>query len=232
MTESHPMLQTAPKLIFWDWNGTLLDDVHYAIGVRNRVFPRFGLPTVDSLVHYHEQFTFPVKLYYTRAGVTEDNFVEVAHAWMEEYERECDAIPLFADATLTLAKFADAGCAQVVLSASQVDILRRQLMQAGILEQFAQVLGLSHIYATSKEMIGRDYLAQTSLAPSECVMLGDTLHDAEVARAMGCRCVLIARGHQSRNVLQTAGLPVCDTLMQAAELTLAGKAGMFAEINT
>ena len=232
MTENDPTLQADPKLIFWDWNGTLLDDVHYAIGVRNHVFPRFGLSTVESLAQYHEQFTFPVKLYYTRAGVTEDNFVEVAHAWMEEYERDCDAVPLFADAIATLARFTDAGCAQVVLSASQVDILRRQLTQAGILERFAQVLGLSHIYATSKEAIGRDYLAQTNLAPDECVMLGDTLHDAEVARAMGCRCVLIARGHQSRKVLLTAGVPVCDSLMQAAELTLAGKAGTFAEINT
>ena len=47
-------------------------------------------------------------------------------------------------------------------------------------------------------------------------MIGDTLHDAEVARAMGTGCVLVARGHQSRETLLTAGVPVMDTLLEAA----------------
>ena len=44
-------------------------------------------------------------------------------------------------------------------------------------------------------------------------MIGDTLHDAEVARAMGTRCMLVARGHHSRETLLTAGVPVAATLM-------------------
>ena len=46
-------------------------------------------------------------------------------------------------------------------------------------------------------------------------MIGDTLHDAEVARAMGTRCMLVARGHHSRETLLTAGVPVADTLLDA-----------------
>ncbi|HNX61621.1 MAG TPA: HAD hydrolase-like protein [Candidatus Limiplasma sp.] len=209
-----------PRLILWDWNGTLLDDAAYAMGVRNRVFPRFGLPTIDSLEAYHEQFTFPVRLYYTRAGVTEENFVAVAHAWMEEYIRGCREVPLFPDAGEALDAFAAAGCAQAVLSASKLDTLTMQLECAGILNRFTGVLGLNHIYATSKEAIGRAYLEETGMEPGRCVMLGDTLHDAEVAAALGCPAVLIARGHQSRKTLLTAGVPVCESLSEAAELLL------------
>lgn len=216
---------TPPALILWDWNGTLLDDVAYAIGVRNRVFPSFGLPCIESLAHYHAQFTFPVKLYYTRAGVTEENFVAVAQAWMAEYVRGCESVPLFGDALPALEAFAQAGCVQAVLSASQVDTLRMQLSQAGVLRYFDEVLGLSHIYATSKAEIGRAYLARCHVAPSVCVMLGDTLHDAEVAQALGCRCVLIARGHQSREALQSAGCPVCASLAEAVALLLGRKTG-------
>lgn len=214
---------TVPKLILWDWNGTLLDDVQYAIGVRNRVFPKFELPAIESMEEYHAQFTFPVKLYYTRAGVTEDNFVAVAHAWMDEYVRGCETVPLFPDAVTALDAFAEAGCMQAVLSASKADTLRMQLEVAGILNRFDAVLGLSHIYATSKEDIGKEYLAQLGIDPRACVMLGDTLHDAEVAHAMGCRCMLIARGHQSSEMLMKAGVPVCDTLLTAVEAVLGRK---------
>ena len=46
------------RLVLWDWNGTLLDDLAYAIGVRNRTFPAFGLPRIESVAEYHRQFTF------------------------------------------------------------------------------------------------------------------------------------------------------------------------------
>lgn len=215
----------APRLVLWDWNGTLLDDAAYAMGVRNRVFPHFGLPTLESLAAYHAQFTFPVKEYYQRAGVTEENFVPVAHAWMAEYLRGCDTVPLFADATAALDALHTAGCAQAVLSASQLDTLRAQLAHAGILSRFEAVLGLSHIYATSKEAVGRAYLEQRGVEPSACALLGDTLHDAEVARALGCRCVLVARGHQSRDTLAGAGVPVLDTLTGAVALLLGRNPG-------
>ena len=36
---------------------------------------------------------------------------------------------------------------------------------------------------------------------SEVLMIGDSLHDLEVANAMGVECVLVARGHQDRETL-------------------------------
>lgn len=223
MTES---IAHRPELVLWDWNGTLLDDAAYAIGVRNRVFPRFGLPPVTSLAEYHEQFTFPVSEYYYRAGVTDENFVDVANAWMAEYLRGMDAVRLFDDAVAALEAFQSAGCAQAVLSASKLDTLREQLAHAGIINRFDAVLGLSHIYATSKEEIGREYLTRRGTDAAGCVLLGDTLHDAEVAGALGCRCVLITRGHQSRGMLESAGCPVCDTLDEAVAVTLGRKSAL------
>jgi phosphoglycolate phosphatase len=212
--------EDTPELILWDWNGTLLDDTDYAIGVRNRVFPCFGLPTLANRNEYYTQFTFPVKEYYLRAGVTEENFIAVAHAWMAEYLHGCENVPLFADALPALDAFTQAGCRQAVLSASKLDMLTMQLRTAGILDRFTDVLGLSHIYATEKTGIGLAFLQQTGINPRRCAMLGDTTHDAEVAQALGCRCVLISRGHQSLETLHSVGVPVCGTLMEATELLL------------
>ena len=204
------------RQVLWDWNGTLLDDLTYAIGVRNRTFPAFGLPRIGSVAEYHRQFTFPVRRYYERAGVTDETFVAVAHAWMAEYVRGFDTVPLHGDAVETLARFAAAGVRQAVLSATRRDMLESQIARFPIRAYFTDVLGLSDIYARSKEAVGLDYLARCGVPAASTLMIGDTLHDAEVARAMGTECVLVARGHQSRETLLTAGVPVMDTLLEAA----------------
>lgn len=206
------------RQILWDWNGTLLDDVAYGISVRNRTFPAFDLPTMPSVEEYHRQFTFPIRLYYERAGVTDENFVAVAHAWMDEYVRGFPTVPLHQDALRVLDRFAQAGLQQVVLSATKLDMLTRQIAQFDIQHYFATLLGLDDIYAGSKEDIGRQYLQRCGIAPEETCMIGDTLHDADVARAIGAHCVLVARGHQSRETLLTSGYPVVSTLEEAAEM--------------
>lgn len=208
------------RQVLWDWNGTLLDDLAYAIGVRNRTFPAFGLPRIGSVAEYHRQFTFPVRRYYERAGVTDETFVAVAHAWMAEYVRGFDTVPLHGDAVETLARFAAAGVRQAVLSATRRDMLESQIARFPIRAYFTDVLGLSDIYARSKEAVGLDYLARCGVPAASTLMIGDTLHDAEVARAMGTGCVLVARGHQSRETLLTAGVPVMDTLVEAAAWAL------------
>ena len=208
------------KQILWDWNGTLLDDLQYGMDVRNRIFPTFNLPTIDSIQEYHAQFTFPIRLYYERAGVTDEIFVPIAHAWMDEYVRGFSTVPLHQDALETLDRFAAAGLMQTVLSASKLDLLTQQIAQFDIQHYFSTILGLGDIYAGSKEEIGRQYLLGCSIAPEETVMIGDTLHDAEVAAAIGAKCILVARGHQSRETLLTAGVPVVDTLKAAADMLL------------
>lgn len=206
--------------VLWDWNGTLLDDLEYSIQVRNNIFPAFHLPTLSGVEEYHRQFTFPVRLYYQRAGVTDEIFDDVAHAWMAEYERRMDTIPLHGDAVETVERFQRAGLRQTVLSASEQTLLRRQLALYGLEGRFDAVLGRGDIYAGSKEAIGREYLQSCGVPAEATVMIGDSLHDAEVARALGTRCILVARGHQSRETLLEAGVPVVDSLRKAADWVL------------
>jgi phosphoglycolate phosphatase len=211
------------RVVLWDWNGTLLDDVQFAIDVRNRVFPRFGLPKIKDRETYYDQFTFPVKLYYQRAGVPDETFETVANAWMDEYVAGCHAVPLFGDAADALDRFAREGFTQVILSASEEETLHRQLAYAGILDRFDAVLGLSHIYATDKTRLAEDYLSGTGIDPASCVLLGDTAHDAAVAGSLGIGCVLIARGHMSERRLRETNYPVCASLTEAARLVIGRK---------
>ena len=84
---------------------------------------------------------------------------------------------------------------------------------------FDEVLGLNNQLAVSKVHLAVDYLARTGEKAEDCVFIGDTTHDAETAKAIGCRCFLIEGGHQERAVLDTAeNATVVGSLGEALEL--------------
>ena len=83
---------------------------------------------------------------------------------------------------------------------------------------FDELIGLGDIYGKSKVQAGLDWMARTGVDPHTAVMIGDTLHDAEVARALGARCILVTTGHHSRRRLETAGCPVADRLSEIPAL--------------
>ena len=204
------------KTVFWDWNGTLLDDVWTGTAAMNALLTKYHLPLLRDMAHYREVFCFPVSAYYEKLGVGGDLFPVTSHEWMDEYYAREEKCTLREGATEALEAFRAAGWRQVVLSASKLDNLLRQIDRYGILSYFDAVLGLDHIYATSKVDIGREWLRVQKIDPSACVMIGDTLHDAEVAQALNCRCILADGGHQSRDVLLRAGCEVADGVLDAA----------------
>ena len=97
---------------------------------------------------------------------------------------------------------------------------RRALAQFPELNgMFDDILGLGDVYAVSKVQLAKDYLSRKGYDPADTVFLGDTSHDAEVARAIGCRCLLISGGHQCDAVLrQVPGVEVLPSLRAAADV--------------
>ncbi len=189
--------------ILWDWNGTLLSDVPLVVKVNNEVFSRHGY-RLTSVEEYRRIFRFPVKTYYDQIGVSDEDFPIVAKEWNEGYVADFALASLHEHAAEALCRFRDAGFRQVIVSASQVDQLRAQVARFPALDgMFDAVLGLSNVFAVSKVELAKSYLHDAGLSPEDTVFIGDTDHDAEVARAIGCRCLLITGGHQCDEVLHT-----------------------------
>ena len=55
-------------MIFWDWNGTLMDDVDFTHGCLNWMLESHGYPQRYDLAQYRELFRFPIEDYYRLAG--------------------------------------------------------------------------------------------------------------------------------------------------------------------
>lgn len=204
--------------VFWDWNGTMVADVPHVVETNNRVLGAHGYPTTTE-ESYRRLFRFPVKEYYMDVGVTEEDFPQIAKEWNAGYVAGFDRVPLAPGVGEAVRRFREAGFRQVILSASQVDQLRAQVVRFPELDgAFDAVLGIADVFAVSKVRIALDYMAQTGLDPRDAVFLGDTNHDAEVARAIGCRCLLISGGHQADDILAATGETVVPNVLAAVEL--------------
>ena len=211
-----------PELILWDWNGTLLDDVDLCVDALNRLLAGFGYPQRYDHEQYRAIFGFPIEEYYVRAGFdfTKHSFAELAEKYMEDYVPASAACPLADGAIDALEAFKAAGLRQVILSASNLDTLRRQTDERGVTGYFDRLLGLGDIYAKSKVEVGLAYLKENGFDPARAVMIGDSVHDYEVAQALGVRCVLQSGGHQPPEKLRGTGAPVVAGLREAAALIL------------
>ena len=211
-----------PELILWDWNGTLLDDVELCVDALNRLLAEYGYPQRYNREQYRAVFGFPIEDYYTRAGFdfTKHSFAELAEKYMEDYVPASAACLLMDGAIDALEAFRAAGLRQVILSASKLDTLQQQAEDRGVTQYFERLLGLGDIYAKSKVEIGLAYLKENGFDPARAVMIGDSVHDFEVAQALGVRCVLQSGGHQPPEKLRETGAPVVAGLREAAELIL------------
>ncbi len=201
------------KHIIWDWNGTLFDDVHLCMEIINGILTRRKL-TPLTLNQYRNIFTFPVKDYYEKAGLdfSIESFEILGKEWMDEYEKRRYECKIFIEVENTLNYFAAKNISQSILSAYPHESLHQVVKKHKIQEFFSHIVGHDNIYASSKVELGKKLIQQLNGVENSVVLIGDTLHDYEVANEIGADCVLISNGHQSYDKLLTAGVPVYNSL--------------------
>ena len=201
------------KRIIWDFNGTLLDDLDVCFRCVNALLVRHGKAPFADYDKYRHTFRFPIKEYYRDAGFDFDvtPYDVLAAEFMEMYYEREPYTPLVDGVKETLDTLRSLGIKQTVLSASRLEYLRTQLDRLNITHYFDEVLGISDIYAASKLHIAREWIAASGEDPDTMLMVGDTLHDAETALELGCKCVLYSGGHQS---LEAFDGPVIDNIAE------------------
>lgn len=190
------------KHIIWDWNGTLLNDVNFCRKIINGILVDNKLPEL-SLNKYREIFTFPVQDYYVAAGLdfSKTSFEILGKDFIDEYESNKLTCSLHDNAVEVLSAIHQKGIKQSVLSAYLHENLVNILTHYNLTQYFDNIVGLDNIYAGSKIHLGTRLIEELDVNKSEVLFIGDTLHDAEVAEAMGINCILIANGHQVKERL-------------------------------
>ncbi len=203
--------------IIWDWNGTLLDDVQLCADIMNNLLKARALPTI-TIEKYREIFTFPVKEYYIKAGhdFVYKSFEKIGKDFIDEYENNKDGCTLYPFAAEVLDIFHTLKIEQHLLSAYKQNNLEDIIKHFGIEEYFNSVRGLDHIYADGKMELGKQLMNDISIngKGSKVLLIGDTIHDYEVAEGLNTDCLLVSNGHQNNEKLKSLNIPVINNLKE------------------
>jgi len=197
--------------IIWDFNGTILDDVTAGIKSENVLLSRRNMPLIESVEQYRSCFCFPIIQYLKNLGhdFEKEDYNAMAIEWVTEYLKFSKESTLNDGIEDALDKFKKEDCRQIILSASEKKMLTRQVKDLGISDYFDEILGLDNIHAISKAEMAEEWMEKKK--PENALFIGDTIHDYESASRMNVDCVLVARGHQSKDTLLKCGVPVFDT---------------------
>jgi len=169
------------------------------------------LPNI-SIKKYKEIFTFPVIEYYKIAGHTfeRNSFEVLGKQFMDEYETRKYTCDLFIGAREILNELLSRNIIQHLLSAYEQNSLNNILKHFAIDNYFTNVVGLDNIYAGGKAHLAKNLALKirSNGAAGNILLVGDTIHDYEVAKEINSDCILLSHGHQDEERLLKFGIPV------------------------
>ena len=207
--------------ILWDWNGTLLDDTQAALDTLNVMLRERGAKPI-AMDFYRDHFAFPVKPFYESIGMVlaHEDWDALAQEYHDVYAEQPKA--LNAETMAALERVRAAGARQSIISALRQDLLDEVTAAFGVAPYMECIYGVDNLNGTSK--VDRALELLTKIAPPtgpqpDVVLIGDSLHDKEVADALGVRCVLCAQGSHAGWRLRRVA-PTGETLLEAVSLAL------------
>lgn len=209
-------------MILWDWNGTLLDDAEFGVRIVNGLLRSRGLPE-RSREDHARLFDFPVIRYYERLGFDfeKEPFEDISHDFVDSYYGSVHECPLHGGTRQILQALQAAGYRQMVLSATRQDLLEASVRSHGLTPYFETLLGIDSVHAPGKGGRGCDWIKESGVDPARVLLVGDTVHDAEVAEEMGIACWLVNAGHHPEERLKGTGKPLFPSLESVEAALLA-----------
>jgi phosphoglycolate phosphatase len=205
--------------VIWDWNGTLINDRWLAIEVMNKLLLERGIPELTT-EKYLEIFDFPVKDYYQTAGFDfeKEPFEVVGTEFIVNYNARIHECEMQAHAHESLKELKNNKIKQFVLSARGHKELEKEFKHYKIEDFFESFSGLSNHYANGKTELGHQLIEKHKINKNETVLIGDTVHDYEVAESLGIDCILVEGGHHSFERLNKCGTTVIQNLSELKKL--------------
>ena len=207
--------------LVWDWNGTLLNDLDLVVTATNASLAAVGGPQITADEHRRD-FHRPVSAYYAYVlgrPVDHTEFELLDGIFHKTYLDGLAECRLTADAVDAVGSWTGT---QSLLSMWFHDDLVPTVQRYGLATHLSRVDGLrATIGGGSKTPHLTAHLEALGLLGPDCVLIGDSVDDAEAAAAVGARIVLYSGGFTDEPRLRATGLPVAATLTAAVEYALA-----------
>ncbi len=200
--------------VFWDWNGTLCDDVLLSLEAVNQMLRKRSRPPI-GLDEYYRYIGVPISRFYEHLFDLKQLPMEVISDEFQAYYRAHLRTDCLTPGALdALNRLRDAGAKQYLLTSSHRESVQPTLEKLHLLPYFDAFLAAEDWGARSKADRAKAFCDENGLCGQDVWFVGDQLHDWETAQACGADCLLLPTGHQSEEILRSAGPCFCPSLAE------------------
>ena len=190
-----------PLLVF-DWDGTLIDSAAAIVESIQEACRDLGIPVPD-----HARAAHPIGLGLRQTleqaipGLSSQEFPRVAERYRHHFLARDPVLPLFPGTGAMLASLQETGHLLAIATGKSRAGLSRALRQTGLDRYFSATRCADQCASKPAPDMLDELMAEFGAEPAETLMIGDTVHDLQMAANAGVAALAVSYGAHPRESL-------------------------------
>ena len=189
------------KCIFWDWNGTLINDAVLSLKTLNRMLSKRGLGEITLDYFRTLEHTPLYSLFETLFGMERKDFDTYEKEYTLIYNSLSPEIRLNDGAREKLEEYKNQGIRQIILTSTWASSVEDFTARLGVRDYFEEILGAKALEEGNKTGRAKRFMETNGIGKEDIVLIGDSVHDVEVAKELGIETFLVSSGYQAKDIL-------------------------------
>ena len=196
------------RVIFFDWNGTLLNDANMGLVGTNNVLRLFDIRPI-TIKEYRDFFDIPITEFYSKIGISEKTFFEnhlkIQETFHRFYEKPSEKCRARVGTAVLLRWLHSQGIKSIILSNHTTKSIERHLKRLKLERYIEDIMANDNILHTGlkdKATRAEEYVKKNDFSPEQILVVGDAPEEAIIARRLGGKSVLISGGWYSEKRLK------------------------------
>jgi phosphoglycolate phosphatase len=211
-TPRHPDREAGSRpydLIIFDWDGTLRDSVGTIVGCAQAALAELGFEAEDAAIRQTVGASLALSVPRWVPGIQEAQVAEVIEHyrrhWIADWNDRADFFP---GVLQLLDELDERGYLLAVATGKGRRGLRVDMERSAVTHRFVATRTADDCAAKPAPQMVLELLDELGVAAQRAVVVGDTTHDLEMARAAQVNAVGTARGAMGEAVLRPLALDV------------------------
>jgi phosphoglycolate phosphatase len=199
------------KFIVWDWNGTLLDNLHLCIASFNAAITKVGKPELDTLT-FQNTYGFPLENFFMQNGFSTDEYnrekMNILNIFHDSYELGITSVGFCAGAEEILRTARGKGIHHIILSNHLIPSICELLDRFEARHFFWDILAHENRESQRRLLPKGErikiFMQHHELFAENGIIVGDTPEETHIARDTGLTSVAITGGFATEERLREA----------------------------